>query len=758
MTADRVRELSTAHTGDIGSTRENTQAIQQLIASGKLLPGTYGTIAKAASAMSVASGESLDKIIEDFVSLGKEPLQAAARLNEKYDFLTASVYEQAKALVAQGKELEASKVLTDALAETMSTRSVEMIEHASDLAKAWHAVTKAISDTWTAATRASNPDKLMRLAEVVKDMASFEGDGLLNKLGKNKESYDYKRLAKERDELIASIKAEDDVAEASRKKQEKNRATTEAQTNALKAQQAAYTAVEKAQKELDLQKAVIARAGDALSKDQGAALLKPYETLLDKAKAAEASAAAAKTPKSATLDTTDVNELQNKVAEIKAQYKTLNETIIQQQNAGTLSSEAAVAKRSTLLDEETAKIKSAYEQQIAALEKLKGSKNISKNQTFSLDKQIADARSKMVVALEEAEKKQTKLAGDEKARLQKQRANVDAYSKSLEQMINNLKVAGDRDRAGLAQSSGQRELSSNLNSEDDRYAEQVLALKNQKAENPLMADEVDQKLKVAELAHTRYKNQILSNYDAMKVAQRDWVAGASSAYEQYVEDGQNAAAMSNELFTNAFNGMEDALVDFVTTGKLSFTDLANSILEDMARLAIRAAASQALTAMFGGFGGAPTSAGSTQAGYNNLAGWKANAKGSAYNGGTQFFAKGGAFTNTVVSKPTSFNTSDGSNNVMGEAGPEAIMPLTRSSDGSLGVRAQVDVSGLQQSAGSGVQVYINIDGDGNKQTSANDPGYSSFGNEIGQFVDQRYKQLIGKDLQPGGDIWKSMQS
>ncbi|MNN78447.1 hypothetical protein D3C81_1950060 [compost metagenome] len=95
---------------------------------------------------------------------------------------------------------------------------------------------------------------------------------------------------------------------------------------------------------------------------------------------------------------------------------------------------------------------------------------------------------------------------------------------------------------------------------------------------------------------------------------------------------------------------------------------------------------------------------------------------------------------------------------MGEAGPEAIMPLTRSSDGSLGVRAQVDVSGLQQSAGSGVQVYINIDGDGNKQTSANDPGYSSFGNEIGQFVDQRYKQLIGKDLQPGGDIWKSMQS
>jgi phage-related minor tail protein len=51
------------------------------------------------------------------------------------------------------------------------------------------------------------------------------------------------------------------------------------------------------------------------------------------------------------------------------------------------------------------------------------------------------------------------------------------------------------------------------------------------------------------------------------------------------------------------------------------------------------------------------------------------------------FANGGAFTNGIVSSPTAFGMSGGGAGVMGEAGPEAIMPLTRTSGGALGVRA-----------------------------------------------------------------------
>lgn len=54
------------------------------------------------------------------------------------------------------------------------------------------------------------------------------------------------------------------------------------------------------------------------------------------------------------------------------------------------------------------------------------------------------------------------------------------------------------------------------------------------------------------------------------------------------------------------------------------------------------------------------------------------------------FAKGGTFTNQIVSSPTFFRFAKGSGfgtGLMGEAGPEAIMPLTRGADGSLGVDA-----------------------------------------------------------------------
>jgi phage-related minor tail protein len=62
------------------------------------------------------------------------------------------------------------------------------------------------------------------------------------------------------------------------------------------------------------------------------------------------------------------------------------------------------------------------------------------------------------------------------------------------------------------------------------------------------------------------------------------------------------------------------------------------------------------------------------------------AKGGAFDVGLKTFAKGGMFTNSIVSSPTLFKFAQGTG-LMGEAGPEAIMPLKRDSSGNLGVRA-----------------------------------------------------------------------
>jgi lambda family phage tail tape measure protein len=76
--------------------------------------------------------------------------------------------------------------------------------------------------------------------------------------------------------------------------------------------------------------------------------------------------------------------------------------------------------------------------------------------------------------------------------------------------------------------------------------------------------------------------------DAM---QSDWTVGAQRALDNYQRQAQDVASQTEQAFNDAFSGLSDALVQFVQTGKLSFTSLANSIIADLARMEIKAATS-----------------------------------------------------------------------------------------------------------------------------------------------------------------------
>lgn len=84
---------------------------------------------------------------------------------------------------------------------------------------------------------------------------------------------------------------------------------------------------------------------------------------------------------------------------------------------------------------------------------------------------------------------------------------------------------------------------------------------------------------------------------------------------------------------------------------------------------------------------------------NGYTGGSGSSGGSGGSAGDNGYALGGVFTNSLVTRPTAFPMG-----LMGEAGPEAIMPLARSSDGSLGVRAQAD--GLSGAAVSTLERLI----------------------------------------------------
>jgi len=90
-------------------------------------------------------------------------------------------------------------------------------------------------------------------------------------------------------------------------------------------------------------------------------------------------------------------------------------------------------------------------------------------------------------------------------------------------------------------------------------------------------------------------------------AEQDWRNGAVAALEDYRSSANDVAGQTQQAFSDAFSGLEDALVNFAQTGKLSFTSLANSIIADLTRMQVRAAASglfqyaaQAIGSYFGG--------------------------------------------------------------------------------------------------------------------------------------------------------------
>lgn len=127
-------------------------------------------------------------------------------------------------------------------------------------------------------------------------------------------------------------------------------------------------------------------------------------------------------------------------------------------------------------------------------------------------------------------------------------------------------------------------------------------------------------------------------------------------------------------------GIVDQLFSMAAQGKASFGEMTAAILLDIAKMITRMLIFRAISfAMGGGGGKAPPIAPS--------------AVGHAFDGARRF-AKGGAFTNKIVNRATMFNYGGGQLGVMGEAGkPEGVFPLTRMSNGNLGVEAMMSGGG-----------------------------------------------------------------
>jgi hypothetical protein len=214
--------------------------------------------------------------------------------------------------------------------------------------------------------------------------------------------------------------------------------------------------------------------------------------------------------------------------------------------------------------------------------------------------------------------------------------------------------------------------------------------------------------------------------------QKDLNETASKADETLV----GKIARSVEEFSSRIS---DAFADMVVDGKASFDELAKSFLKLQISLIANESIFRPLAqGIAGAIRGAPATAPIV-----------ASAMGNVFAGGRLVpFAAGGVFNG-----PHIFPMAEGGIGLLGEAGPEAVMPLARGANGALGVRAAgggVTVNVIdQRRSGDRPEVTEATGPDGRKQITVMIRDVVQAGIRSGTF-DGAFGSSFGLNRRPGG--------
>lgn len=760
-----------------GSTGKAAEALTAIEASGKIAAEQFVNIAEAAILFEKSTGQALDKTIEDFTSLGKEPVEAAVRLDEKYKFLTASVLAQASALTEQGKTQEAVVLLQETLASSITETAATMIEQAGYIERAWYGVRDgiksaidAVREIGRAETTQSRIDALAEANANIYRIRGFRSEEQAERADKR-----YASNAAEIRQLQQKAYFEEQAA-GSRRQQEQDRqkdvsylaqldAGYRSNLTEIDKVRAAQEELAKVNKRADEFRERAARNGRELSAREVQLIETERLAAENKLKAArEAGGKGGNTP----VDSTNLTDVKSNTQALVAEYDRYYKQVTELGKANVVSSEATYRSQLAILQAQASAVSKAYDDQITEIEKLQSRKGNTASQSISLENQLTKAEAARTKAAEDNQAKQEQLTLRFTADTEKRRQATVSYNEALREQVNNLAEQGRRAAEDVGRGDRQRGVSGQLNDNDRDFQRNQRRLAEQLAGGSINAEQQKQMMADLTQAHTDATDQIIANDMAIQRANADWTNGFTRAIENAKDDALDLASAVERGLTGSFRSAGDALATFVTTGKFSFKDFASSVIADLARIAAQQAATGILSSVLGFAataasayftGGASTAgsaatAGTGGAGFGQLGGQYTStvfAKGGAFTGGTQYFANGGTFTNDIVNSATSFDMSGGRRGVMGEAGPEAIVPLARTSNGDLGVR--VAGGGAERTGGGNtvVNVVVNV-ADGQSQSESDDGQYNEFGDRLGTFITQEVYKVINKETRPGGSL------
>lgn len=149
-TTGALAEMSKRIGDTVGTTGQAASALAQLAASGKIASSSFEQIAIAAISWEKATGQAVSTTVAEFNRLADDPVKAIVELNDKYNFLTASVYEQVRAAQEQGDKQAAAAIAEEAYAKALTERSVTIKQNLGTLERAWNDLAGAAKSGWDA--------------------------------------------------------------------------------------------------------------------------------------------------------------------------------------------------------------------------------------------------------------------------------------------------------------------------------------------------------------------------------------------------------------------------------------------------------------------------------------------------------------------------------------------------------------------------------------------------------------------------------
>ncbi|HEK0012934.1 TPA: phage tail tape measure protein [Pseudomonas aeruginosa] len=672
-------------------------ALTQLAGAGNQLTILYPKIAAAAISWSKVTDQSVEEVVDSFNDLAKNPVDAVKKLDDQLNFLTASQYANIQSLQEQGRTMDAARIATEAYANALASRSTEMEQNLGVVEQAWNGLKSAAKSAWDAMLdvgRTESPEQ--QLQKVYKQIENAQkgigrGGRAAFGLGISQPSLD--ALYKRAADLQAKIAADG----AKNLEQATNNAIQAAGKKGIDLINSTYksslTQIQRLQQEMDaLDKGrLAAQKAGALSAEEEAKFAKGRKNIEQQIADIKEREAKKSAPK-ARGQNVGVREADNTASRLLAQYDPAGQAV------RTLTKEETqlqlALSRGKITREEYSKALAQASLNYAAA--IKGAQGLTAAEQYQaqLERQLLLQREQYA-----AQAAAVGMGGLEAERYQ-QRIQ-------LEQQSNDRVLQLQTELAQATTEKQRQELQAQIDLEREYLPKRIQAQKD--------------------------------GYQQMDKARQDWLAGAASGARTWFEQIDDTASQTRSAMMRGLDGLNDELHTFVTTGKASFRSLTTSVLSDLARIAQNKFITSLISSMSGSSNGVISAIGSY---------FTANAKGGVYSSPSL-----SAFSNGVYNSPQFFAFAKGAG-VFGEAGPEAIMPLTRAADGSLGVRA-IGSGGAKSAGGNTFQINTNVTVTaGTTSQSVTSDTNDNYAMQLSKMIADVARGVIAQESQPGGIIWR----